>query len=237
MHIVSIVVCAICAGDSHLEVQEAIAWLVPAIIAAVGAVSQGVGAAIGNKRKRRAQQKLDAEYANRIRETEEELNANFLDRADSKDALRKITDSNEEVLRQLNTGAIRKGATDEAKVAMASSLTKRTADAVGELSALGEQYKDKLRAHRDNLKAERAAQTYAAESDVSGLDTIIQGIGQVANAFASSYGTTASKGAKQPSAVTSALNAAEAHRVAYTPTLRNNMNQIGMQNQLIPYGK
>lgn len=188
MHIVLMAMCFIFVRDvSQPDVSQAVAWLVPAIIAAVSAAAQGIGAAVGNSKKKKALRALDRSYGERIEETEAEMNSNFLDRADSQDALRKITNSNEEALRQLNTEAIRGGATDEAKVAMASNLTKRTADAVGELSALGAQYKDKLRAHRDNLKAERAAQTFAADSDVSGIDAIVQGIGQVANAFGTAY--------------------------------------------------
>lgn len=188
IHVVLMAICVICVReDSIPEVTHAVAWLVPAIIAAVSAAAQGVGAVVGNRKKKKALDALDRSYGERIAETEAEMNSNFLDRADSQDALRKITNANEEALRQLNTDAIRGGATDEAKVAMASNLTKRTADAVGDLSALGEQYKDKLRTHRDNLKAERAAQTFAADSDTSGLDAITQGISQVANVFGSTY--------------------------------------------------
>ena len=188
IHVVLMAICVICVReDSIPEVTQAVAWLVPAIIAAVSAAAQGVGAVVGNRKKKKALNALDRSYGERIAETEAEMNSNFLDRADSQDALRKITNANEEALRQLNTDAIRGGATDEAKVAMASNLTKRTADAVGDLSALGAQYKDKLRTHRDNLKAERAAQTFAADSDTSGLDAITQGISQVANVFGSTY--------------------------------------------------
>lgn len=194
IHVVLMAICVICVReDSIPEVTHAVVWLVPAIIAAVSAAAQGVGAAVGNRKKRKALDALDRSYGERITETEAELNSNFLDRADSQDALRKITNANEEALRQLNTDAIRGGATDEAKVAMASNLTKRTADAVGDLSALGAQYKDKLRTHRDNLKAERAAQTFAADSDTSGLDAITQGISQVANTFGSIYAATNTK--------------------------------------------
>jgi hypothetical protein len=147
-----------------------------------------IGSAIANKRKREAEQKYQAGINEQIDELNEEINGNFLDRADARNALRKVTDANTETLRQLNTDAIRGGATDEAKVAMASKLNKQTADVVGDLAAIGEQRKDALRGQKRNLKLGLLQHQYAQDADTSGIDTIVQGVGAAANAIGSAWG-------------------------------------------------
>lgn len=242
LHYIAIVLCAVVCWDYEpsMEVNGAF-W--PIIAAVVSAAAQGIGAAVANNKKKKALAKMNRHYNNLIDETEREMNSNFLDRADSQDALRKITDSNTEALRQLNTNAIRQGATDEAKVAMASNLTKRTADAVGELSALGEQHKDKLRGYRNRLKEAKATQNFNAESDVSGMDTIVQGIGQVANAFASTYaGGGSSSGLTQAQNTGKVLNTQMNESLARTqaaklPELKQTERQRWMEDNVINYGK
>ena len=215
-----------------MEVDYAFIWAV--IPALVGAAAQGIGAWAANRKRKKALDKMNRHYDNLIDETEAEMNSNFLDRADSQDALRKITNSNTETLRQLNTDAVRQGATDEAKVAMASNLTKRTADAVGQLSALGEQHKDRLRAYRNNLKEAKATQNFNAESDVSGIDSIVQGISQVANAFGSTYAT---RGAKVPSLSqqTAAIDADMANTFAGVQAA-NDPKFVELNNKILRYG-
>lgn len=153
------------------------------IAAAISAVASGIGTAVANKRKREAEEKYAQQQQQLINDIEEEQNSNYLDRADSRNAIRKVTESNKEALRQLNTDAIRSGATDEAKVAMASQLNKRTADVVGDIAAIGEQHKDSLRRDRRSLLAGKALHEYEVGSDTSGMDRVIQGVGSAANAI------------------------------------------------------
>lgn len=157
--------------------------------AGLSIASSAIGSAIANKRKREAEEKYQAGINEQIDELNDEINGNFLDRADARNALRKVTDANTETLRQLNTDAIRGGATDEAKVAMASKLNKQTADVVGDLAAIGEQRKDALRGQKRNLKLGLLQHQYAQEADTSGIDTIVQGVGAAANAIGSAWGT------------------------------------------------
>lgn len=157
--------------------------------AGLNVAASAIGSAIANKRKREAEQKYQAGINEQIDELNDEINGNFLDRADARNALRKVTDANTETLRQLNTDAIRGGATDEAKVAMASKLNKQTADVVGDLAAIGEQRKDALRGQKRNLKLGLLQHQYAQEADTSGIDTIVQGVGAAANAIGSAWGT------------------------------------------------
>ena len=153
------------------------------IAAAISAVASGIGTAVANKRKREAEEKYAQQQQEQINDINDELNSNFLDRADSRNAIRKVTESNKEALRQLNTDAIRGGATDEAKVAMASQLNKRTADVVGDIAAIGEQHKDSLRRDRRSLLAGKALHEYQVGSDTSGMDRVIQGVSSAANAI------------------------------------------------------
>jgi hypothetical protein len=157
--------------------------------AGLNIAASAIGSAIANKRKREAEQKYQAGINEQIDELNDEINGNFLDRADARNALRKVTDANTETLRQLNTDAIRGGATDEAKVAMASKLNKQTADVVGDLAAIGEQRKDALRGQKRNLKLGLLQHQYAQDADTSGIDSIVQGVGAAANAIGSAWGT------------------------------------------------
>ena len=157
--------------------------------AGLNIAASAIGSAIANKRKREAEQKYQAGINEQIDELNDEINGNFLDRADARNALRKVTDANTETLRQLNTDAIRGGATDEAKVAMASKLNKQTADVVGDLAAIGEQHKDALKGQKRNLKLGLLQHQYAQDADTSGIDTIVQGVGAAANAIGSAWGT------------------------------------------------
>lgn len=157
--------------------------------AGLNIAASAIGSAIANKRKREAEQKYQAGINEQIDELNNEINGNFLDRADARNAVRKVTDANTETLRQLNTDAIRGGATDEAKVAMASKLNKQTADVVGDLAAIGEQRKDVLKGQKRNLKLGLLQHQYAQGADTSGIDTIVQGVGAAANAIGSAWGT------------------------------------------------
>lgn len=156
----------------------------------INLVANGIGSWLANKRQREANEQLDAHYAKQIGDINREINSNYLDRADSRNALRKLTDSNTETLRQLNTDAIRGGATDEAKVAMASQLNKRTADAVGDIAAIGEQHKDALRKEKRGLENTQQLAKYTRLSDQSGIDKLLKGVGSAAQAIGSAWSKT-----------------------------------------------
>lgn len=160
------------------------------VIAGISALGQGIASIFGNRKKKRALQRLNQQYDAMIADTDDRINADFLDRADSKNAIRKVEESNKEALRQLNTDAIRRGSTDEAKVAMATKLSQRTADVVGELSSIGEQYKDRLRDRKQSLQEQKAAQNFQIDSDTSGIDAFSSAISQVGNAAIGIAGAT-----------------------------------------------
>lgn len=177
--------------DTSGEISYAIAPLaIMGIGAAISALGQGIASIFGNRKKKRALRRLNQQYDAMIADTDDRINANFLDRADSKNAIRKVEESNKEALRQLNTDAIRRGSTDEAKVAMANKLSQRTADVVSELSGIGEQYKDKLRDRKQSLQEQKAANNFQIDSDTSGIDAFSSAISEVGNAAIGLAGAT-----------------------------------------------
>lgn len=148
---------------------------------------------MANKKKKETQDAYEEGINKEIGEIDKEIATNYLDRADSRNAIRQVTDATEESMRQLNTDAIRSGATDEAKVAMASKLNKNIANTVGNLAAVGEQHKDNLRNQRRSLRLGLLNNTYNTNSDTSGITTMLQGISNAAStigAAATTKGTT-----------------------------------------------
>lgn len=151
------------------------------IAAAISAIASGVGTHLANKRKAQAQEKYERGINEEVAKIDSELNSNYLDRADARNAIRQVTNATEESMRQLNTDAIRSGATDEAKVAMASKLNKNLAGTIGTLAGIGEQHKDNLRNQKRNLKLGLLGHQYNVDSDTSGITATLQGISNAAS--------------------------------------------------------
>lgn len=159
------------------------------IAAAISLVAGAIGTSVANKKKAAAEKEYQNAMNKEMSDIDKQINSNFLDRADAQNAIRKMTDSNTESLRQLNTDAIRGGATDEAKVAMASKLTKNTASLVGDLAAVGEQHKDSLRNQKRNLRLGLINHEYGVNSDTSGIERIVASVGSAANSLGSAIGS------------------------------------------------
>ena len=192
--------------------------MAPIIIASL--VSAGVslfssifGARQANKRRAQAEKVLDEDKAEltslkaqRSRELDSwrdrETKTNFLDRPDSMAAIRKVEQSNKEQLDALNTGAIRNGATSEAKVAAAGRLNRNLGDVISNISAAAAQHKDRvnlnwLTGKRDLDKYNMAGHQYDMLKvqnlmDNSGTENMLGGIGSAIStglgAFAASSG-------------------------------------------------
>lgn len=154
----------------------------------VNVVANAIGSFIANKKKKDAEERYQSQIQGEMEKLDNEISTNFLDRADARNAIRKVTDANNETLRQLNTEAIRGGATDEAKVAMASQLNKRTADVVGDLAAVGEQRKDALKDKKRELTLGLMEHQYQLGSDTSGMDTLLSNIGSAASSLGTAWG-------------------------------------------------
>lgn len=151
--------------------------------AGISVASNAIGSAIANRRKRRAEEEYQKAMGQQMTQLDNEINSNYLDSAEAQNALRKQTNANQETLRQLNTSAIRGGATDEAKVAMASKLNQSTADLVGDLAVVGEQKKDLLRQQKRELELANIGHQYALDSDTSGIDNLTSSISSAAGSL------------------------------------------------------
>lgn len=172
------------------------------IAAAISAIASGVGTHLANKKKAQAQEKYEAGINKEVADLDAEINSNYLDRADARNAIRQVTNATEESMRQLNTDAIRGGATDEAKVAMASKLNKNIANTVGTLAGIGEQHKDSLRGQKRNLRLGLLGHQYNVDSDTSGITTMLQGISNAASTIGAAATTKGATATTTPDATT-----------------------------------
>lgn len=168
------------------------------IAAAISAIASGVGTHLANKKKAHAQEKYEAGINKEVADLDAEINSNYLDRADARNAIRQVTDATSESMRQLNTDAIRGGATDEAKVAMASKLNKNIAKTVGTLAGIGEQHKDKLRGQKRNLRLGLLGHQYDVGSDTTGITTMLQGISNAASTIGAAATTKGANATTTP---------------------------------------
>lgn len=169
-----------------------IPFLIPLITTGINVAANAIGSHIANKRKINAENEYNSAMQQQISSLDEQIEGNYLDSAEAQNALRKMTDSNTETLRQLNTDAIRGGATDEAKVAMASQLNKRTADLTGDLATIGEQKKERLQAEKREAQNQMAEHKYKVNSDTSGIDNILGSIGTAAQTLGAAFAGGAS---------------------------------------------
>jgi hypothetical protein len=168
------------------------------IAAAISAIASGVGTHLANKKKAQAQEKYESGINKEVADLDAEINSNYLDRADARNAIRQVTDATSESMRQLNTDAIRGGATDEAKVAMASKLNKNIANTVGTLAGIGEQHKDRLRGQKRNLRLGLLGHQYNVDSDTSGITTMLQGISNAASTIGAAATTKGANATTTP---------------------------------------
>lgn len=151
--------------------------------AGISIAASAIGSHFANKKKAEAEDTYQKGINQEIRRINKELDRNYLDSAEAQNALRKLTNSNKETLRQLNTDAIRGGASEEAKVAMASKLTQGTADVVGDLAAVGERKKEALRQEKRNIRLGMLQHQYANDADTTGIYNVVGAIGDAANSL------------------------------------------------------
>lgn len=143
--------------------------------------ASGVGALIGNNRRKQAEKLMEA----RKQELQGEMAAPFVDRADSQAILRNLRENQKEQLEGLETDAIKSGATSEAKVAAAAKANEQYANTVSQLAGVGQQHKDRLQQQInsfDTLKVQNLM-------DHSGIDNILQGLQQAGNSILQVYAT------------------------------------------------
>ena len=157
----------------------AIAWLGP-ILGAVSSAASGIaGTIMANKQ----QQKVDEAIAARERKLDAwrdaQLSTNYLDRADSREMLRRVAQHNEEQMKALNTNAIKGGASEEAKVAAATQLGRNYADAIGSIASAGQRHRDMVQnqylqglQNIEDLRLKQLMDNGSAEALASGISSM-----------------------------------------------------------------
>lgn len=233
--------------------------MIGAIIAsALSAVANGIGTHLANKKKAQAQEAYRQGIDKEVEAIDNEINSNYLDRADARAAIRQVTNASEESLRQLNTDAIRSGATDEAKVAMASALNKNLANTIGTLAGVGEQHEDNLKAQKRSLRLSQLRDAYATDSDTSGITSALQGISNAAtsigNVVTAKSGSTTTDAGETSAGNTIPQDVVTPARAAVTAARNGNRlaqpvqgiidsaiplvdDLINLYNKQFPYGK
>lgn len=138
------------------------AWI-GALISGVASLAGGIAGTVAkNNAAQRKERMLDKQQEKLDDWYETEMNTSYVDRADSQDLLRRITEQNKEAMKSLNTDAIKSGATEEAKVAAASRQNRNYADAVGRIAAMGQR-------HKDNVSQQYMTNTNSIEQARMGL--------------------------------------------------------------------
>lgn len=118
----------------------------------LGAAFQVVGTVAANARQNKAIREQRKALGEEIAEERAEANANYLDRADAQAALREVRQQNKDQLATLNIEGVKRGMTDEAKIAAAGRANRSYADVVSRISAIGSQYKDRARERMRNAQ-------------------------------------------------------------------------------------
>lgn len=158
------------------------AWIGMAIGAASQLASGIAGTIQANKQQRQIDENLNSQTRRLDAWRDSQMNTNYLDRADSREMLRRVAQHNEEQMKALNTNAIKGGASEEAKVAAAGNLARNYADAIGSIAAAGQRHRDNVQNQYlsgitdiENLRLKQLTDNDAAST----LSKGISGIGDV----------------------------------------------------------
>lgn len=150
--------------------------------AVIGGAFQLLGTVAANARQNKAIKEQRKALGSEIAEERAATNANFLDRADSQAALREVRQHNKEQMASLNTEAVKRGMTDEAKIAAAGQLNKNYANVVSRLGAVGAQYRDRARERMRGVQRELSGMEYnTAMAQAQGIGNAAAGIATAAN--------------------------------------------------------
>lgn len=174
--------------DNNNDLQ-CVESFIGALIGGIGSlVSTGISAITGNARKKKAERQMNERKRSLDAWRNTEIGANYLDRADSRAAMRRVMDYNTDVQRASNTNAIKQGLTDEAKVAQASRLNRGYADVVGQIAGAGQRHKDAVQQQYlgaamdlENLKIQNLMDTSGADNMASGISAAANTLGAIAD--------------------------------------------------------
>lgn len=176
-------------GFTAIDSPKVYVSFVGALIGGIASAASGIfGAAAANRRRRQAERELEKQKKKLAEWRDAEMGTNYLDRADSRAALRRVFEHNKEAQKAANTNAVKSGMTDEAKVAQAAKLNENYADVVSQIAGAGARHKDRVQQqymdetrNLDNLKIQNLMGT-------SGVDNMVQGITGAAAGLAGTLG-------------------------------------------------
>lgn len=150
--------------------------------AVIGGAFQLLGTVAANARQNKAIKGQRKALGQEIAEERAVMSANFLDRADSQAALREVRQHNKEQMASLNTESVKRGMTDEAKIAAAGQLNKNYANVVSRLGAVGAQYRDRARERMRGVQRELSGMEYnTTMAQAQGIGSAAAGIASSAN--------------------------------------------------------
>lgn len=125
------------------------AW-VGALISLAGSVASGILANKQAKKQQALRAQQEQEWENWY---QNEVNQSYLDRADNLSMLRRYREVLDETSRRNNTAAIKGGATDEARVALAAEQNKGLANIMSQMAANGERHRDRVKSKYMDVKS------------------------------------------------------------------------------------
>ena len=161
-------------------VQELQSWIGALVGGLVSLGSSIASAAIGNKAAKEKAQAYDAAWDSYEDWYQGQMNTNILDRADTQAMLKRYREWQDENAKKYQTNAIKGGASEEAKIAYAQEANKGYADAISQIAAQGQKYKDQL-----SLKFAGDQLNWATKR----ADMAAEGSQAVANTIAGAGGT------------------------------------------------
>lgn len=135
-----------------------------------------LGASAANRRRRQVTRMIDKRERALDAWRQAETESSFLDRADSQAALRRVAQYNEQAQKAGNTDAVRRGMTDEARVASAERMNRGYADTVSQIAAAGQRHKDLVQQQYMSEKNNLENMKIRNMSDTSGASALAQGI-------------------------------------------------------------
>ena len=176
-------------GFTAIDSPKVYVSFVGALIGGIASAASGIfGAAAANRRRRQAERELEKQKKKLAEWRDAEMGTNYLDRTDSRAALRRVFEHNKEAQKAANTNAVKSGMTDEAKVAQAAKLNENYADVVSQIAGAGARHKDRVQQqymdetrNLDYLKIQNLM-------DTSGVDNMVQGITGAAAGLAGALG-------------------------------------------------
>lgn len=208
------------APESLSESASAIAWLAPVLGAVSQAASGIAGTIMANKQQKKVDEAIDARERRLDALRDAEMNTSYLDRADSREMLRKVAQYNDEQMKALNTNAVKGGASEEAKIAAASQLNRNYADAIGSIASAGQRHRDMVQDQywrgKENIENLRLQQLM----DDSGTNALVSGLSGMGNVIAGMDFSTLGK--TKPAPLTKAQHMKNVVMPTPTPLINDN---------------